>query len=127
MSFLAAAPQPVTLPPCPPVQSSLDEELSDVCFEIRHAKAEIEERKRWQLPLNKSAGANATGGRSRSRRQDSRAEASSGCNTPDPMSPGAVVDSLEVTTRPSTPVNEDSNMSSTSMAASIRLVRICMS
>jgi hypothetical protein len=99
----------------------MDEELSDTFFEIRHARAEIDERKRWLTPLNKSTG----GQRSRSRRQDSRAEASSGCNTPDPMSPGVVVDSLEVATRPSTPVNTEessypSSLPTTSMAASIR-------
>jgi hypothetical protein len=56
MLFLLSAPvpvQPVTAGPS--ASPSLDEELSDLCFEIRHAKAEIDERKRWQLPL-KSAG-----------------------------------------------------------------------
>ncbi len=54
--FLLSAPvpvQPVTAGPG--ASATLDEELSDLCFEIRHAKAEIDERKRWQLPL-KSAG-----------------------------------------------------------------------
>ena len=80
------------------------EDIAEHVYEARHAKAEQEEKRRWQLPLWKSSG----GQRSRSRRQDScRTEASSGCNTPDPLSPGMVekVDSLEVNTRPSTPVN----------------------
>ncbi len=83
------------------------EDISQSMYETRHAKAELEEQRRWQLPLWKSSG----GQRSRaSRRQDSsscRTEASSGCNTPDPLSPG-MVESLEVTTRPSTPVGGSS-------------------
>ncbi len=56
MLFFLSAPVPVQLvTPGPGGSSSLDEELSDLCFEIRHSKAEIDERKRWQLPL-KSAG-----------------------------------------------------------------------
>lgn len=66
------------------------------------------------------------GGRNRSRRQDSRAEASSGCNTPDPMSPGTANDLPEIMTRPSTPINDDSNASNNSLAASIRLVKGCI-
>ncbi len=76
-----------------------EEDVSVALYETRHAKAELEEQRRWQLPLWKSSG----GQRSRARRQDScRTEASSGCNTPDPLSP-AMVDTLEVQTRPSTP------------------------
>ena len=89
-----------------------DEDISNVAFENRHAKAEQEEKRRWALPLwNKTSG----GQRTRNRRQDScRTEASSGCNTPDPLSPGVVekVDSLEVNTRPSTPVNTPSEENS---------------
>jgi hypothetical protein len=54
--FLLSAPVPVQpVTPGLGASATLDEELSDLCFEIRHAKAEIDERKRWQLPL-KSAG-----------------------------------------------------------------------
>ncbi len=90
-----------------------EEDITLSSYENRHAKAEQEEKRRWQLPLWKSSG----GQRSRSRRQDScRTEASSGCNTPDPLSPGMVekVDSLEVNTRPSTPVNVASEENSNS-------------
>lgn len=63
------------------------EDIEDSAYELRHAKAELEEKKRWQLPIWKSSGAQ----RSRSRRQDScGTEVSSGCNTPDPISPGGV-------------------------------------
>ena len=78
------------------------EDISETSYEIRHDKAEIEERKRWSKPL-KVIGLSTSSSRNRSqRRQNSQAEASSGYNTPDPMSPSQV-DSVEVSTRPSTP------------------------
>ena len=68
-------------------EQSAEEDVTETRYMERHAKAEAEEKRRWQLPLWKTTG----GQRSRSRRQDScRTEASSGCNTPDPMSPGMV-------------------------------------
>ena len=107
------------------------EDVSDTSYEVRHTKAEVEERKRWSQPL-KVIGMGSTSSRNRSgRRQNSQAD--SGCNTPDPMSPGMLffkffrntrenssfskfnfdslfligsvekVDSVEVNTRPSTP------------------------
>ena len=108
-----------------------EEDVTDGSFEMRHSKAELEEVKRWQshLPGWKQSG--LTGGqRSRNRRQDSRSSeanaaaaarsasseatpvasrsaAGSGENTPaGPLSPAgstALVDALEVATRPSTP------------------------
>lgn len=87
-----------------------DEDITEMCFETRHARAEVEERKRWQTSVFKSTG----GQRTRTRRQDSvRTEgggaASSGYNTPDhPMSPGTPLDTtLEVSTRPSSPISTD--------------------
>ena len=84
-----------------PVKSD-SEDISEHTYFVRHSKAEIEEQARWKTAVG--TGGQRSTNSSRSRRQDSRhsAEASSGCNTPDPMSPG-VVDTLEVTTRPSTP------------------------
>ena len=32
-----------------------EEDISEASYECRHAKAEVEERKRWQMPLNKSS------------------------------------------------------------------------
>ena len=80
------------------------EDISEPAFLIRHSKAEIEEQKRWSKPL-KVIGMGPAPNRNRSsRRQNSQAD-NSGCNTPDPMSPGSVekVDTLEVNTRPSSP------------------------
>lgn len=107
------------------------EDISDLNYEVRHSKAEVEEQKRWTKPLKaltsaSSSSSSNTANRSRSRRQGSHAEASSGCNTPDPLSPGTVerVDTLEVTTRPSTPVNDESptlmSTPTSNNAASIR-------
>ena len=114
------------------VDDDAEEEISFEIFEARHAKAELEEQRRWQTPLYKTTG----GQRSRShRRQDSRTQevgAGSGYNTPDnPLSPGMVerVDTLEVNTRPSTPTEDLLNSAAGSgaslpttptMAASIR-------
>ena len=138
------------------------EDISDILYQNRHAKAEIEEQIRWRTPLWKSSGgqravhrsfstASSTGGRESrdnplssvnlnindqskhvgdmksdkignraNQRQDSRSSnaekskafdaggsLSSGCNTPDPLSPSMVekVDTLEVNTRPSTPTD----------------------
>ncbi|TRY75596.1 hypothetical protein TCAL_00524 [Tigriopus californicus] len=123
-----------TSPPNKPLKESQlsDEDITEMCFETRHARAEVEERKRWQTSVFKSTG----GQRTRTRRQDSvRTEgggaASSGYNTPDhPMSPGTPMDTtLEVSTRPSSPISTDelsqvpSSTPSTpqvNMAASIR-------
>ena len=83
---------------------SVKEDISDTAYQIRHSKAEIEEQKRWSKPL-KVIGMGSGPNRNRSsRRQNSQAD-NSGCNTPDPMSPGSVekVDTLEVNTRPSSP------------------------
>lgn len=86
--------------------TSVTEDISDGTYEVRHSKAEIEEQKRWSKPL-KVIGMGSTSSRNRSqRRQNSQAEASSGYNTPDPMSPSQV-DSVEVNTRPSTPDNTE--------------------
>ena len=104
-----------------------EEDVTDGFFEIRHSKAELEEVKRWQSHLPGWMQSGLTGGqRSRNRRQDSRSSefnaaaaarsassevaasrsaAGSGENTPaGPLSPAtALVDTLEVATRPSTP------------------------
>ena len=158
------------------------EDISDILYQNRHAKAEIEEQIRWRTPLWKSSGgqravhrsfstASSTGGRESrdnqlssvnlnindqsksvgemksektgnrtNQRQDSRSSnaekskgfdaggsLSSGCNTPDPLSPSMVekVDTLEVNTRPSTPtentvqVNSDTTVAA-NIAASIK-------
>ena len=165
------------------------EDISDIFYQNRHAKAEIEEQIRWRTPLWKSSGGqravhrsissasstcvresrdtsnitfasssinlgdgnhprSAAGPQSgsvvaehrTSQRQDSRSSAadkaksfetggslSSGCNTPDPLSPSMVekVDTLEVNTRPSTPtdsstpINADGSVAA-HIAASIR-------
>ncbi|CAB4064244.1 PIGV [Lepeophtheirus salmonis] len=74
--------------------------LSQSTYEVRHRKAELDEQRRWKsLPWKQTGGQ-----RVRSRRQDSKTELGSGCNTPDPLSPG-MVDTLEVSTRPSTPLS----------------------
>ncbi len=94
--------------------SSHNEDISEVAYEVRHSKAEVEEQKRWSKPL-KVIGMGSTTNRNRSqKRQNSQAD--SGCNTPDPMSPSQV-DSVEVNTRPSTP---DETPTSTPNAASIK-------
>uniref|UniRef100_A0A0K2TZP1 CG4699 CG4699PAlike [Tribolium castaneum] n=1 Tax=Lepeophtheirus salmonis TaxID=72036 RepID=A0A0K2TZP1_LEPSM len=77
-----------------------DEDISQSTYEVRHRKAELDEQRRWKsLPWKQTGGQ-----RVRSRRQDSKTELGSGCNTPDPLSPG-MVDTLEVSTRPSTPLS----------------------
>ena len=153
------------------IDSENFEDISEILYQDRHAKAEIEEQIRWRTPLWKSSGgqravhrsfstASSTSGRDlrehsnfsittgavsigdanqtknysithsgglgekrTSQRQDSRSSTaekakcyeaggslSSGCNTPDPLSPSMVerVDTLEVNTRPSTPTESTS-------------------
>ena len=81
----------------PQTSEETSEDISLNSYDVRHLKAEFEEKKRWQTgPWNKQTG----GQRGRSR----NARTESGCNTPDPLSP-AGFDTLEVTTRPSTPVS----------------------
>merc|ERR1719221_435475 len=83
--------------------NSHHEDISERIYEFRHAKAEVDEKKRWSQPLRViGMGSGANRGNRSHRRINSQAEASSGGNTPDPMSPSQV-DSVEVTTRPSTP------------------------
>ena len=97
------------------------EDISESSYEARHYKAEVEEQKRWSQPLKVIGMGSGTNRNRSSRRQNSQAD--SGCNTPDPMSPGKIfskmffdtvkiesftgsvekVDSVEVNTRPSTP------------------------
>ena len=99
------------------------EDISLSSYEARHYKAEVEEQKRWSQPLKVIGMGSGTNRNRSSRRQNSQAD--SGCNTPDPMSPGnkkhilkyliqqcqyllfsgsvEKVDSVEVNTRPSTP------------------------
>ena len=77
-------------PVCKVAKRVEKEDISTAVYEIRHARAEVEEQRRWQTPQWKSSG----GQRQRSRRQDSRTAeggiGSSGYNTPDPLSPGMV-------------------------------------
>ncbi|KAK4881282.1 hypothetical protein RN001_004601 [Aquatica leii] len=78
-------------------QDSDTEDCSEDALTVRHEKCEYEEKKRFLSYLKHPYGS----GRSRShKRTDSRAE-SSGCNTPDPMSPHAS-EMLENTTSPLT-------------------------
>ena len=88
------------------------EDISDLCYRLRHVKAEEEERVRWATPLGRVHGGQrghnqTSSGRSgRGRRLDScRTEASSGANTPlGPLSPEAgAIEDIMVTTRPSSP------------------------
>ena len=174
---------------CLSKESENIEDISNIFYENRHRKAEIEEQIRWRTPLWKSSGgqravhrsissASSTGvresresmnitlanssvnfvdgnpiripapnhsgsggtGQRTNQRQDSRSgtadkaisfetggSLSSGCNTPDPLSPSMVekVDTLEVSTRPSTPtdsstpINPESSIAA-NLAASIR-------
>ena len=82
------------------------EDISDLAYKLRHVKAEEEERIRWATPLGRTHGGQRghhNVGRGRARRLDScRTEASSGANTPNPLSPEAIED-IVVATRPSSP------------------------
>jgi len=83
--------------------NSLHEDITVPVYVLRHNKAEVEERKRWSQPLKVvGMGSGANRNRPRANRLSSQADASSGYNTPDPMSPSQV-ESVEVATRPSTP------------------------
>jgi len=92
------------------------EDISDLMFKLMHAKAEEEERVRWATPLGRVHGGqrgNHGVGRGRARRLDScRTEASSGANTPNPLSPEALdrVEDIVVATRPSTPQPESGDV-----------------
>ncbi|XP_023336827.1 uncharacterized protein LOC111707876 [Eurytemora carolleeae] len=94
--------------PQPPKPSTRDlefEDISDLTMKILHAQAEEEERIRWATPLGRVHGGQRQRA-NRARRLDScLTEASSGANTPDPLSPGLVEDIL-VQTRPSSPQEE---------------------
>ncbi|KAF5270979.1 hypothetical protein FQA39_LY08282 [Lamprigera yunnana] len=80
-----------------PGQDSDTEDCSEEALTVRHEKCEYEEKKRFLSYLKHPHGS----GRPRSqKRTDSRAE-SSGCNTPDPLSPRAG-ETLENTTSPLT-------------------------
>merc|ERR1719273_2284500 len=82
--------------------NSVHEDISESVYQLRHSRAEVDEKKRYSTPV-RIVGMGSGANRNRShRRLNSQAEASSGCNTPDPMSPSQV-DSVEVATRPSTP------------------------
>lgn len=80
------------------------EDISDLAYKLRHVKAEEEERVRWATPLGRvHGGQRGHNQRGRARRLDScRTEASSGANTPNPLSPEAIED-IVVSTRPSSP------------------------
>jgi len=82
------------------------EDISDLAYKLRHVKAEDEERIRWATPLGRTHGGQRGHhgvSRRRTRRLDScRTEASSGANTPNPLSPEAIED-IVVSTRPSSP------------------------
>jgi len=92
-----------------PIANDEFEDISDLVYKLMHAKAEEEERIRWATPLGRVHGGqrgNHSVGRGRARRLDScRTEASSGANTPNPLSPEALdrVEDIVVGTRPSTP------------------------
>ena len=92
------------------------EDISELMFKLMHAKAEEEERVRWATPLGRAHGGqrgNHGVGRGRARRLDScRTEASSGANTPNPLSPEALdrVEDIVVATRPSTPQPESGDV-----------------
>ena len=88
------------------------EDISDLAYKLRHCKAEEEERVRWATPLGRvHGGQRGHHGRGRARRLDScRTEASSGANTPNPLSPEAIED-IVVATRPSSPQPESSDTS----------------
>ena len=88
------------------------EDISDLAYKLRHCKAEEEERVRWATPLGRvHGGQRGHHGRGRARRLDScRTEASSGANTPNPLSPEAIED-IMVATRPSSPQPESSETS----------------
>ena len=66
------------------------EDISLSSYEARHYKAEVEEQKRWSQPLKVIGMGSGTNRNRSSRRQNSQAD--SGCNTPDPMSPGNKTD-----------------------------------
>ncbi len=91
--------------------SSVIDDISDSAYELLHSMAEADERKQWASAVNIAT----------SRKSRRLAEASSGYNTPDPMSPGSAVDTLEMQggTRPSSP-EAASTEPSTPTAASIR-------
>ena len=87
------------------------EDISDLAYKLRHVKAEEEERIRWATPLGRVHGGQrghngSDGTRRRARRLDScRTEASSGANTPGPLSPEAIED-IVVSTRPGSPQHD---------------------
>ena len=85
------------------------EDISYLAYTLRHMKAEEEERVRWATPLGRVHGGQRghhAVSRGRGRRHDScRTEASSGANTPNPLSPEAIED-IVVATRPSSPQQE---------------------
>jgi len=88
------------------LEDSEFEDISDLAYKLRHVKAEDEERIRWATPLGRTHGGQRGHhgvSRRRTRRLDScRTEASSGANTPNPLSPEAIED-IVVSTRPSSP------------------------
>jgi len=95
-------------PPKPKASSPDFEDISNLTMAILHAKAEEEERIRWATPLGRVHGGQRQRG-NRVRRLDScMTEASSGANTPDPLSPGIIdrVEDIVVQTRPSSPQEE---------------------
>jgi KAT8 regulatory NSL complex subunit 1 len=89
------------------------ENMSDLMYKLMHAKAEDEERARWQTPLGRGHGTGGQRGalarerQGRARRLDScRTEASSGGNTPsNPLSPNPLdrAEELGMGTRPGSP------------------------
>jgi KAT8 regulatory NSL complex subunit 1 len=96
----------------------LDEDVADSSYRLRHAQAEVEERRRWQSSVTSSG---AQRGSRVSRRRDSNNcledAILSGGNTPDPLSPAPCsfsVDPEDSCTRPSTPGNSSTADDSTS-------------
>ena len=103
-----------------PAEDDDFEDISDLAFKLMHAKAEEEERARWATPLGRVHGGQRGHhgvGRGRARRLDSsRTEASSGANTPNPLSPEAIED-IVVATRPSTPQSESGEVTPSTPAS----------
>ena len=89
------------------------EDISDLAYKLRHVKAEEEERIRYTTPVGGRVHGGQSGGqrghRGRVRRLDScRTEASSGANTPNPLSPRSEdIEDIVVATRPSSPSGLD--------------------
>jgi len=102
-------PEPTVEEPSRPTSDDSDfEDISDLTMKLLHAKAEEEERIRWATPLGRVHGGQRQRA-NRARRQDSCiTEASSGANTPDPLSPSFIdrVEDIMVQTRPSSPQDE---------------------